>query len=469
MTLFQASLLGGILTALTVLPSWSDEFIVHTHPTPNADVEIFMGPPDVHSAANLCILSGDTLLVTDPEGDEARTETIQFPKGTSAFDLVEGDTPNTSTVYFVAGNGVYRQSISAKGVHAAELLFREESLLSHAVEGPRPYVLVVSWEGRPLLALPTASALKLFDFDGTLVKVFPSEAPSVSEVRPFSAWVVSPPVANDAGQSFRADTTYDYRVQVPDELSGGTLQGSEWRGTYAQAREATHSPQERWPWFSLHETRPDLGRVLYAVSPGNRADTHIRISRPGTPGALGGDEARKISPARTYPGLLVIPSKTLPDFNGDGYTDLLMWNVPVPGTSVDSLVRTAQQRSWPVRLTVHTYSPAKGLYSGRPLARLEARVPVSWAFMSGGQLPVRNLLLGDMNGDGHTDLGFSSGPTQYALWLYEPGRGFAAQADYTAELPERIRKLSLYRDASQTGKPYLVLRGDHAVYVLRVP
>ena len=84
-------------------------------------------------------------------------------------------------------------------------------------------------------------------------------------------------------------------------------------------------------------------------------------------------------------------------------------------------------------------------------------------------LPLRHLVLRDINGDGRTDIALATGPARFAVWFCKPQGSFSKAPDYTAELPETIDTVALVADMGQGRPSVIALRGKKAIYVLSLP
>ena len=84
-------------------------------------------------------------------------------------------------------------------------------------------------------------------------------------------------------------------------------------------------------------------------------------------------------------------------------------------------------------------------------------------------LPLRHLVLQDINGDGRTDVALATGLARFAVWFCKAQGSFSKDPDCTAELPEAIREVALVADMGEGRPSVIALRGDKAIYVLSLP
>lgn len=458
---------------VTALFNVAASFNVQELPIQHPEAKTFIAHADDDAIADIFILDGRTLIIHYGASPGVPSSAI-LAKGTSALDICDIDGDGRREIISIAGRKVLRQAIPAPGRAAAPpaILFECETLLAGPVVAPHPYVLAVPYEGRTLLALPCFNRLELRSLDGELVAEFPilqqaRAADSLST--PFSAWAINPPQAGPSGAlEFRVSTFADAAPELPEALRPPLDPRLTYRlGTARHVREAAAQAPETWPWFPLRTDGTPRERVLYALARPDYADTLILIRSPDARNLPERRNAYAYTSKRRYPGILLLPRDVLPDFNGDGYADLLLWKAPLPGTSLDSLSRAAYGGTWPLQLSVHLYSPEDGLFRPGPQGHLRQRVPITWFMAREFGAPIRNPTLRDFDGDGGTDLAFSPRPKEFALWLYRDG--FAKEPDYVASFPGRILDVELMADLEGNGKTTILLRSEKAFYALRLP
>lgn len=259
----------------------------------------------------------------------------------------------------------------------------------------------------------------------------------------------------------------EFEPELPDDLLPLETRRLRYRrGTLSQARDAADQGPASWPWFPLRTDGARSRRVIYALAPPDSRNTIIRIQEFEQEPASIAERNARLGPERWYPGALVLPGDGLPDFNKDGYTDLVLWRSPEPGTSVDSLTRILMQGIWPVDLTTHLFSVEKRRYEPVPSARVKCNAPVLWFLTSGSGVPLRHCVLRDFDGDGRTDLGCSTAPGIYSVWLYGK-RGFGADPDHTQVVAGPLVAIDFCGDLETRGRTSLALRTEKALYVLR--
>lgn len=453
--------------ALAGLGLLGASFNVEIVPGGAANTRAFVAQADRDAAPEIFVLSGFALTVLQ-DGGTRKADTFILDPGTSVIDVADVDDDGISELYSVAGAEIRRRSLApGSSESTSTILFSRDTLLAQSDAGPRPYVLATKWRGQPALALPESEGLVILSLAGEVLHRFPLDDTGRTHLRVTHA---SPP---QAGRPGALEFWADGALNAPQSLEPGErpddLLPTARRASYAQAREASGLPPEDWPWFLLTATSDPQRRIMYALPESGRGETLIRVRGEPRRESPESSAAFGYSPQRRYPGTIVVPPERPPDFNSDGYADLLLWSSPMPGTSVDSLLRAAQSRNWPLRLTTHVFSPTRNIYQGQATSRIEIRVPIAWTLMPKNGLPLRHLVLRDINGDGRTDVALATGTSRFALWLCKSPGAFSKEPDYSAELPEAIRDVALVAGMGEIRTSVIALRGDKAVYVLTLP
>lgn len=465
MGVFVGALLGTALFGSAA----AEGFLARRFPVNTPQATLFFADVDGDGSGDFCVLDGDDLRVY-PFREEAETIYLRLERGTTAFDVADVDADGVNELITVSGDRILRYEFD--GGAAPRELFRLDTRLGRASMPAYPHVLAAPYEGRVVLALPRENAIELRSADGELVGSYPLTAASpldATQPSPFEVVPIEPPQAGRAGAlEFRVSSLVEHGAQLPEPLRPRAEEARAYRiGTPLQTREAAEKDPSLWPWFPLSSDGRGEDRVLYALAPPDYRDTLIRLRRRTRPDAPGLRDAYTISPGRLYPGLLIPPRTGLPDFNGDGFTDLLCWNAPLPGMSVDSLARALHGRLWPLSVTVHLYDPKQGLYAGRPDAHIQTRLPLGWLLEPLQGAPVRYALVADVNGDGMTDLGMGLDRFEYGLWLFRDG--FAPTPNVSHRFREPIEAVDQWADLNGDGRYTLIVRTRRAFYALTVP
>ncbi len=442
-------------------------FDVKTVAAAASNTRVFVAQADGDAAPEIFVVSGFKLTMLQDSGNRENL-TYTLDDDTAVIDVLDADGDGIPELYSVVGTEIRWRSLAIGGsASTSAVLFSRDTLLARSDGGPRPYVLATRWRGRPALALPESEGLVIVSLAGEVLHRFPVDGTRRGHPRP--TYAVPPQAGGPGALEFWVDNTFDAQAPLEREDPSDILLMSARRASYAQARAASKLPPEDWPWFLLAPGTDPERRVMYALSDPGRGDTLLRMRGRRTRDAPAATAPFDYSPERRYPGTIIVPPETPPDFNADGFADLLLWSSPRPGTSIDSLMRAAQMRNWPVRLATHVFSPTRNIYEGQPVARIEVRLPLAWTLMPKNGLPLRHLVLRDINGDGRTDIALATGRARFALWLCKSPGFFSKGPDCTAELPEPIREVALVADMGEGRPSIIALRGAKAVYVLSLP
>ena len=455
----------GVLSVsgFMVLSAFATDFEIQRIPTRFADAHAIVVPTASDSVPDVLLLDGFEIRVY-PSTETLSVRSLSLDGDTTAIDVVDLDGDGRREILTVSGSRIQQYKILPDRIDSEpKILFERHTRLSGVQGNPFPYVLSIEYEGRTVIALPKRYAIELWSVEGELVKTISITGTSNETLpfqRTFSAWAVEPPAIGRRSLEFgvRSDLLFlptihnSFSDTEPKTFSAPT-------GSWARALDAMNMSPLRWPRFPLMISEPDT-QVLYALSP---PDTVIRIRRAEN----GESEEFYASPKRRYSGSLLLAKKGLADFNGDGYTDLLLWRAPLPGTSLGSMARTLSTGTWPVELMPHLYSPESGLYAGRPRGRIETQVSLKWYLSREFGSPVRNLILNDFDGDRRTDVAFTPTERSFSLWLY--AEGFRKKPDYSVTLDTNILKVTRVFESKGSGRDRILLRGKDAYYLLRLP
>ncbi|HIJ66422.1 MAG TPA: VCBS repeat-containing protein [Candidatus Hydrogenedentes bacterium] len=423
----------------------------------------------------MLIVDGETLVLC-PSTTKGATHRIQLPAGAVAFDIANLDGDEQSEIVCVSGNSIIRQDIALEGpVPAARELFGVETLFRDVQPGWRkPVVLVVSHEGRQLIALPRENALELCSADGKQVKSFELRDDDSFGI-PFTSWYGGPPrIAPPGAFKMKVSHRIMRKPELPESLQPPheddkndladnygfffdqvrELYGKEppeWIGFFKVAGDDAASKWTLWAYDADANPLEAQRIVLWIVE--------LRRDDPET---LPRKEA--VGPARRYPGVAYYRYRYedyAPDFDGDGYVDLLLMRAPAPGMSVGAVARAVTGRSYPLHIAIHLFSPDKNRFEAQPKAQLKLKVPMHWYLTSG---PLQKCVLRDFDGDGKTDFACSTDEDRFAVWLFKDG--FGEEPDFEYRCDERIEHVALETDLTGDGRTSIVLRSEKAFHIL---
>jgi len=420
--------------------------------------------------AYLFILGKETLRIF-PDAKAENAYTVNLSPGTSAVDVADIDRDGTSELLTICGDQIIQYELSPEAQHLPETLFKVTTQFSALKDKPFLHVMVVWQNDLPYIALPCESTLELRTPQGALAEQYPIglDAPHRATYgRPFSCVAVSPPqYGNQDALEFRVNRMIAYEPDLPESFTlAKTLPPAMRLGTPRQLRDAAKMPLDAWPWFPLRTNGAARDRVLYAVSAAGHGDTLLHVQRASSQTSSAMTAEAKTGPERRYPGQLILTEQELPDFNGDGFTDVLLWKAPEPAPTVDALTRAVLGAAWPVRVAAHLFAEDKNRYSPKAAGSFTLQIPIAWFFASASDMPLKHVILRDFDGDGRTDVGCSLSPERYALWLFT-SNGFSERPDFQCDFKETLREVALTAILDRSGRTTLALRGETALHVLR--
>lgn len=449
----------GIALAIAAVaaPSVSVQSVAVDH----VDAEGLFAAVDDDAIPELITIDHQTVKVY--YGNDAKpVASVTLPEGTSAVDVFDIDNDGDAELLAVHGARVLAFELRDPG--PARPLFSMETPLSVPRPQPFPYAMAVAWADTVAIALPRKTAIELRTLDGKPVETFPAQGPDAAGVdygRPLSVRSVEPPQAGGPNTlELRVSMIHDVAPQLPEAVLPVDVGVTGRPGTLSHAREATRGEPANWPWFPLQPNADDSARVLYALEPPEFRDTFVRIQRPA--GAPRAEEK-----TFRYPGaILPYGSASLPDFNGDGFVDLVLWKAPVPGGSFDALTRAATGGAWPLTTTVHLYDASKGKFAARPSSPIKHDVGVSWFVTTEQGSPLRHVVFEDLDGDGRSDFGCSAEANKFNMWWYRDG--FEQSPSFAHEFAEPLAELESVYAAKDAPVALLLFRSQHALHVVRV-
>jgi hypothetical protein len=442
-------------------------FDIGNIPLDDPQSEVFLAPGQGQSRADIFVLTGFELSAY-PGGKIGEKRTVSLAPGTSAFDVFDMDNDGQGEIVAVQGDEiVLYEAFGPVQPGSPRTLFRQPSQLSEPAKAPFRHVLAAGRPDEVLIVLPRDGMFELYSMEGTLVEAHaPNEgadAPASYGV-PFTSSSAAPP---EIGLPDALEARVSHVIEVIPDIAGDWASAAP--SPLAQRRsDSSHGPDtgdldaDYWPWIPL-QTSGDTGqRILYSMAGADYRDTWIRIRRTeARAGAKG--ESVTVGGKRQYPGALIATDPP-PDFDGDGYCDLLLWRTPEPGTSIDSLTRALTEGAWELHLTVHLYDRDQVRYDPKPAAFIACRIPFQWILDPFNEVPLQILQLDDFNGDGRTGLGMSTAPNRFEVWLWKDGFG---QPDWEMIFAEPLEGVAFCARLSLDGRSTIGLRTARKLYVLR--
>jgi len=433
-------------------------FEVHALPLPSPNAQVLLANADGDATADVFVLDG-LRLVAYPSAANYAPVAIPLAEDTSAFDIADLDSDGRNEVIGVSRERILCYTIPAEGTAPPPReLFTLHTQFADAGRSPFPRVIVVKHEGRPLLALPCSGTIEMRGADGTLVSQHPIK--ENTEIDPHAFGFLSRSFG-DLSIDVSIGRYPDSQSALPDGFSAAPLEDILKRRPYGYKRPNDRSEEPYW-WFALKTDGTTQLRALCSPGSPRHPVTNIRIREASSEEDDFLDKNITLGPERRYPGNVIL-SKDRPDFNHDGYVDLILWKAPMPGMSVDALTRAITGGAWPLDIVVHLFSPEKKRFEPVPRAQISLTVPVLW-FLQGG--PIRNEVFRDFNGDGRTDLACSNAKNGFAAWLFTEN-GFSKSPDFQYTFPEPISGLVFAADLDGKGRTSIGLRGEKNFYLLR--
>lgn len=436
-------------------------FDVKTLPLGTPDVHVFLAHADRDAQADIFVL--EKYAVTILFSQDGKTRSLVLPENATAMDVADLDNDGQTEIAAVCGDRIVAIPLHDGG--SPRDLFTLHTQLANSSSEPYPFVLAIERDGKTLLALPCEETFELRTPSGSLVSAWPvgENAPRrASYGAPFRAWTTEPPrLAGRDGLEGGVSRTYAFEPHLPPELNGSSLNVRAFRRAMPrQLRDAGALEPDSWPWFPLTFDGRSEMRVWYAVAGPGMGDTLVRIQ--------GYAEKSLMGPERRYPGQIIVLDDDAPDFNHDGYADLLLWNAPDPGISVSGLTKLVSAGTWQTQLSAHLFSTDKGRYEPVAASRISCSVPIAWFLALEEAGPLRHCVLRDFNGDGRTDLACATAPNRFCVWTYAPG-GFDAAPAYEHAFPEAITEVAFKADLAGKGRTSLGIRTEHTLYILSAP
>jgi hypothetical protein len=427
-------------------------------PLPEPGAVSFVVPWE-EGAPALCIQDTAELRLFVPRRIEP--ERARLMPGCTAYDIARGpgDLPE---LLMLTTEGLYAAPLEGPAREPVRLFAAQHVLGASGAAAPR--VIAVSHGSRTAYAIPAADGIELRSRDGELVVRYPYGDGRVSAFgEQFTAWTVAPHVtAPTGGLEFQVTRLRAYEAVLPPHLAREEPEATAFRRVSpTQFAEAAQRRFVHWPWFPLRTAGQPNDRVLFAPAPPALRDTVVRIQRDTGAGAA----ERTVSPERRYTGLPAAPPDALPDFNGDGNVDLLLWSARAPATSVDALARALVRRSYPLRVAAHLYDPETGRYEAVPSGIMNTRAPVAWFLLLEGGTPLRHTLLDDLNGDGLTDCAWSTEAREFEFRFSRDG-AFPQKPDAAPSFPGPVHGIAHVFPAWRGGPKHVVLRGTNVLYWL---
>ncbi len=419
--------------------------------------------PAAHAVAPHIVILDDTTLTVYPANTSRPLFTHTIPADTLMFDLVDTNDDFEPELFTLSPDALHHHSGGAQ--ESITQLFPIEPPLPWKVEQPFLHSLIVSYLDAYHAAIPYLDTITLKDFKGEVVTTFPKVLSTTETL--FSLPIHPNQVGHSGAFEFRVDTMLTTPIEVPQALRSTMVHDSYEPLSPRKLRESETLELELWPQFPLRVASEGIPAVLYASHAPEHVNTVIRLKQQVLRSTPNTAEPYRFSSKRIYPGTMAIAESGLPDFNQDGYHDLVLWNIPLPGHSTSALLNSLQRQNWPLNITIHLFDPEKGLYEARPKARIKTHIALQYLFTRQSHSPLHNLSFADMNQDGASDLVFSPTPEELEVWCYQDG--FNATPEYRSHFENPVSLIAVPKQEMLNQAHSILLRDKTSIYRLSVP
>jgi hypothetical protein len=448
-----------ILAALIIFAAAAspDPLNVQQYSAQSENAALYVLPGASLSTPDIVILDETTLTVY--RGSlQSPTISHTIPPNTLLFDLFDTNDDDVPELFILTPDEIRHYPFANN--QTTVQLFPILPPLPWIVEQPFLHPLVFHFNGAHLVAVPYQDNITLKNFDGKTVSTLPKIRSDLHSL--FSIPIVPNQLASKGAFEFRVDTLLTTPVTVPQELRLAQASTPFASVTPRQLRDSEQLELDLWPSFPLTPSPDDSLKVIYASHAPEYIHTVIRIKKKLPRNIPSTTEPYRFSPKRIYPGTIGISESGFPDFNNDGFHDLLLWKIPIPGHSLGSLINSIRAQTWPIEISTHLYNPEKGLYEARPDSRIKTTIALQYILTRQNRSPLNNLTFPDLNNDGNSDIVFSSRPDQLDVWMYR--RKLPDSPDYTAQFDGPVSLITINRPETPGQSRSILLRGKRSIY-----
>ncbi len=427
---------------------------------------VFLAPARHPDKADIFVLDGLTLEVYpgDKAGDPER---LKLDRRTVAVDVADVDGDRCPEVIGLEPERVVRYDLDSEclpGGSTGSEMFAAESQLGQPTGRPATRVVIVNRQGRRLFALPGRRGFRFYTARGVLVgeQLFPRDAGTLS------VHICDGLQAGPAG-ALEARVDYSLNAGARALQSGPDVDTPTEDETQPEHARDLDGPVSRRSWFHLETGKNPAHRVRYTVQKTDGGPcTVLKMAKDAADrqDSSGNRDSNRDTELK-YPGTIALPANGQPDFNGDGYTDLMLWMTPKPGYTLDALTRTVLSQTWPINLRVHLFDRGGFRHDPRPTDHIECPIPLLWHITPFDYSPLRHFIVDDFDGDGRSDAAFSTAPDLFQVWIWNKDEGFDEEPNFVLETDEPLLEVIRFTDLSGDGRPVLALRTGKRLYFLR--
>lgn len=426
------------------------------------NASLYLLPGVTSDAANIVILD-DTELTVYPSTATRPSIQHTISPDTLLFDLYDSNDDGLPELFTLLPDALLH--FPKANNQSSVQLFPIEPQLPWEVDQPFLHPIILSYDNSRLAAIPYQNNITLKNFDGKTISTLPKILSDSHSI--FTIPVKTNPLGSKDAFEFKVDSVLTTAINIPSELRPAPANPDLDSPTPQRLREAEQREPDQWPTFPLSNDPENSERVIFASSAPEHVHTIIRIRRERPRSDIVQADPISYTPERIYPGSLTLSPSGFPDFNADGFHDLVLWRMEIPGRSLSTLTSNLQAQTWPIELTVHLYDPEKRLYAARPTARIKTKVSIQFIVVRQNQSPLRNLSFADINGDGRSDITLSPDPNTLTTWTYD--NGFSREPEYRSTFENPISIITSNRQDTRTSSGTLLLRGRSTIYRLSVP
>lgn len=414
--------------------------------------------PALSRATPDIVILDETALTVYRGGSQSPVIKHIIPENTLLFDLLDTNDDAIPELFVLTPDEI--RHYPSPNNQTTIQLFPILRSLPWIVEQPFLHPLVFNYNDAHLIAVPYQDNITLRNFDGKTVSILPKILSDVHSL--FSIPIVPNQLASPGAFEFRVDTLLTTPISVPQELRPAAASMQFTSVSPRRLRDSEQLELDLWPSFPLTSSPDDPLKVVYASYAPEHVNTVIRIKKKLPRNIPSTTEPYRFSPPRKYPGTIGISESGFPDFNNDGFHDLLLWKIPIPGHSIGSLINSIQARTWPIEISTHLYDPEKGLYNARPNNRIKTTVALQYILTRQNQSPLRNLIFSDIDNDGNSDIVFSTRPDRLDAWIYRSK--LPNSPDYTTEFDSPVSLITVNRPEAPDQSQSILLRGKLSIY-----
>lgn len=418
----------------------------------------------------LFVVDGETVKIHGAGFSD--TIEINLQSGTSAFDVYDFDEDGVSEIIAVCGDKILQYKLSADApTSPPSLLFTTDSIFSKGRTNPVPLPLVFQVENHTAIGLPTEDGFEFRTFDGKLIRKEKAETPQdksygrglgFSVVASTRGPVTSEPVV------FRVRNTIEMDYSLPNSLVAEDVPIAFRKIPLAHLTFRDTESFTAWPWFPLSSSGDISARVYYTIALPAMHDTKILILENMQTLADGKNATKVRNDALIYPGRIIPLGEMLPDFNGDGYTDILLWSTTAFSNALDFVPKLLTDELVQVHVGIHLYNPDIRRYEAKASARIVTSIPFSRLVFSSEDSCFANVIFPDLNGDGFTDCVWSPQGNDLEFHLWDPDQNTLILLD-KFRFGEPVDKVLNCQAPEAPGNSSVVMKAGNSIHLFSLP